>query len=134
MRFAASLPGGLANVRVERGKGVPDIIHIDPTTGHVTVIECKGGTSELGFRNVSETLGRAARAEQTTPEYLRDLALEMTGPGKSEKSREAGQAILDALNATPPRIDAFVVRQPIDDHSNRGSIQVTHYPVTRSGR
>ncbi len=134
MRFAATLPGGLAHVTVDRGKGVPDIIHVDPTTGHVTVIECKGGTSELGSRNVSETLGRAARAEQTTPEYLRDLAIEMTGPGKSTASQQAGQAILDALNATPPKIDAFVVRQPLDGHSNRGSIEVTHYPVTRSGR
>jgi hypothetical protein len=134
LRFASTLPGGLAHVTVDRGSGVPDVIHIDPTTGRVTVIECKGGSSELGSRNVSETLGRAARAEQTTPEYLRDLATEMIGPGKSEASQKAGKAILEALDKTPPNIDCFVVRQPIDASGNRGSVGVTHYPVTRSGR
>jgi hypothetical protein len=135
LRFVASeLPGGLTHATVDRGAGVPDIIHIDPVTGRVTVVECKGGTSELGTRSVTETVGRAARAEQTTPEYLRSLATEMIGPGKSEQSQRLGAAILRALNETPPNIDVFVVRQPIDANSNRGSVEVTHYPVTRSGK
>jgi hypothetical protein len=58
----------------------------------------------------------------------------MSGPGKSAESQRIGAAILRALDQVPPNIDAFVVRQPIDESSNRGSIQVTHYPVTRSGR
>jgi hypothetical protein len=132
-RFAALLPGGPEDVTIDRGAGVPDVIHIDPVTQRVTVIECKGGTSELGSRNVGETLGRAARAEQTTPEYLRDLAREMTGPGKSDQSKRIGNAILRALGQIPPNIDVFVVRQPFDENGSRGSIQVTQYPVTRSG-
>jgi hypothetical protein len=135
LRFvAAMLPGGLAHAEVDRGPGVTDIIHIDPATKRVTVIECKGGESGLGSRNVTQTLGRPARAEQTTPEYLRDLATELIGPGKSAESQRLGKAILDALNEVPPNIDVFVVRQPLDADSNRGSIEVTHYPVTRSGK
>jgi hypothetical protein len=83
---------------------------------------------------VSETLGRAARAEQTTPEYLRDLATEMTAPGKSDESQRIGRAILAALDDPKLPIDVFVVRQPVDANSNRLPIEVTQYPVTRSGR
>lgn len=134
-RFVADhLPGGLTHAVIDRGAGVPDIIHVDPVTGRVTVVECKGGTAELGSRNVSETLGRAARAEQTTPEYLRDLATEMIGPGKSAESQRIGKAILRALDDPKLPIDVFVVRQPLDANSNRGAIEVTHYPVTSSGR
>lgn len=130
-RFAATLPGGLTHISIDRGSGVTDIIHIDPVTKRVTVIECKGGSSELGGRNVTDTLGRPARAEQTTPEYLRSLATEMT---HNEDTRDAGLAILAALNSDALPIDVFVVRQPLDAQGNCGSIEVTKYPVTRSGK
>ena len=52
LRYAQTLPGGLAGVRVDRGSGAADLLHIGPDPDRVvTVIECKGGTSELGSRH-----------------------------------------------------------------------------------
>ncbi|MCU7922500.1 MAG: hypothetical protein KZQ88_07355 [Candidatus Thiodiazotropha sp. (ex Dulcina madagascariensis)] len=128
LRFAATLPGGREAAEVGRGPGVTDVVHIDPDTGRVSVIECKGGTSQLGSR-IAEVDGRRVRAEQTTPEYLRSLAEDMRKPGQSEQSQRLGDAIIHALENDPPGIDSFVVRQPFDNHGNPEPIDVTHYPV-----
>lgn len=126
-RFAATLPGGEGKLIAARGAGVTDLLHIGPG-GHVTVIECKGGDSPLGSRGATQG-GRHVRAEQTTPEYLRSLAHRMLATHP-----EAANAILAALNATPPRISAVVVRQPFGaDGNTPAPIEVTDYPVTRKG-
>ncbi|MCU7919041.1 MAG: hypothetical protein KZQ95_11865 [Candidatus Thiodiazotropha sp. (ex Epidulcina cf. delphinae)] len=132
LRFSDTLPGGRQAAEVGRGQGMTDVVHIDPDTGRVSVIECKGGTSQLGSR-LAEVEGRRVRAEQTTPEYLRSLAEEMAKPGQSEQSQRLGEAILHALDNDPPGIDSYVVRQPFDNHGNPGAIEVTHYPVKSGG-
>jgi hypothetical protein len=132
LRYAATFPGGLAYATVGRGSGVVDIIHIDPNSqpipGRVTVIECKGAGAGLGSRRV-ELLGRAARAEQTTAQNLRAVAQDMI---KNEKTLDNGRALLKALDSG--NIEVVVVRQPVDADSNRGSIEVTDYPVGTTGR
>lgn len=130
VRFAATLDGGSTPPIVDQGQGTTDVVHIDPVSGRVSVIECKGGTSQLGSR-IAEVDGRRVRAEQTTPEYIRSLANDMLGNPDTEAT---GRAILHALENDPPGIDSYVVRQPYDSNGNLGPIEVTKYPVTRSGR
>jgi hypothetical protein len=129
VRWARSEFGSTGSLAVDHGAGVTDILHIDPATGRVTVIECKGGGSQLGSRE-AEVGGRAVRAEQTTPEYLRSLANDMIQRGRASE----GEAILRALDQTPPNIEAVVIQQPFDDSGQPNPIIVTKYDVTRSGR
>lgn len=129
--FAREHFGGSGTLIEGRGAGVPDLIHEDPATGRMTVIECKGGTSELGTRRATMQ-GRTVMAEQTTPEYLRSLAQAMIRGGSPEM-QTLGRKIIDALNETPPNIEVFVVRQPFEAGGSRGAIDVQRYSVRRRG-
>ena len=129
LRWARAEFGSTGTLVADRGSGATDLIHIDPGTGRVTVIECKGGTSPLGFRE-AEVGGRSVDAQQTTPEYLRSLANDMIQRGRTTE----GEAILRALDQTPPNIEAIVVRQPFNEHGQPKPIEVTRYDVPRSGR
>ena len=131
VHFAESL-GPNGKTHVGRGAGLPDVVHVVGLPGDpsfcVTVIECKGGSAELGSRRGTQG-GRDVRADQTTPEYLRSLANEMIRFGRNP---ELARQILAALDRGPPAIRVVVARQDAKG-SNALPIDITDYPVTRSG-
>jgi hypothetical protein len=132
--FADTLPGPPVEVPVPRaGAGVPDLFYEDPATGRLIIVECKGGTSELGERRASVG-GRTVLAEQGTPEYLRSLAAQMAGNVGNPEIAALGARILAALDRTPPAIDFYVVRQPIGEGGDLQAIEATRYPIERDGR
>ncbi|HEU4623033.1 MAG TPA: hypothetical protein VFS42_12490, partial [Burkholderiaceae bacterium] len=131
-QFASERFGSTGTLTEGRGAGVPDLIHEAPNNGRITVIECKGGTSELGERRATRE-GRAVMAEQGSPEYLRSLALDMQESGNAEM-RRLGDRIIEALDRSPPNIDYVVVRQPFDDTGGRGPFTVSQHPIERSGK
>jgi hypothetical protein len=129
--FAASLSGTVVPVDIRTvGANAPDMAFI--VNGRVTIIECKGGNADVGLRQATER-GETVLAYQNTPEGVRSLANDMlSSPHESE--RVLARQILDALDADPPQIDYYVVRQPVSDTGVLEAVEVRRYPITRSGR
>jgi hypothetical protein len=91
-----------------QGKGLPDLLY-DIPGGPLVVIECKGGTSELGVRL---SVDRTKLVQQGTPEYLESLARTMADSA-NETISESGRRLLAELKKKPPNIHYYHVNQPI---------------------
>jgi hypothetical protein len=87
-----------SEIKTFEGPHVVNLYYKDPSTGKVYVMEAKGGKSQLGTRvgRHGELLGRTLN--QGTPEYLEDVATQMTVNGaKNTDKIKAGQEILSAM-------------------------------------
>jgi hypothetical protein len=112
---------GDSEMVVMRGGGVPDVLIKRPPDGPIVVIECKGGTSELGTRMSADG---TVRVEQGTREYLVSLATEMS-QSDNAKIKEYGQLLLKQLDdPKAPPTQYFLVRQPYDESGRVGEPQV----------
>ena len=80
--------------------------------GNVCVVECKGGDSPLGSRNLTAKESGGGRAMQGTEEYMDDIIENMRAEIKAERTEHLklngniSNPKLDALEDTLKKIDA----------------------------
>lgn len=111
-----------------RGAGVPDLAY-RAADGRLILIEAKGPEAGLKFRRTAD--GRLA--EQGTPQYLESLACDMMRSTSPADVQVLGHQILVALRTSPPNIDYYVVRQPLDSHQAPTALEAQRFDLG-SGR
>ncbi|WP_431287229.1 hypothetical protein [Roseateles chitinivorans] len=107
------------------GAGVPDLAFNGPG-GQLVIIEAKGPQASLITRRTVD--GR--RAEQGTPEYLESLARDMMKPSCPADVQALGNRLLTALRASPPQVDYYVVRQPLDARGRPAPLEAQKFDLT----
>jgi hypothetical protein len=124
------LPQGFVPVPIPRtGRDVPDLVFEHPD-GRIVVIECKGGVARLGTR--LDTSGRFL-VQQGTIEYLRSLAATMAAsdPGPI---RALGERLQNALAGEQPRVEYYVVRQPLNPDGSLASPEYGRFDLHENER
>lgn len=111
-----------------KGAGVPDLAY-RAADGRLILIEAKGPQAGLQFRRTAD--GRLA--EQGTPQYLESLARDMMRPTSPADVQALGHQILVALRTSPPNIDYYVVRQPLDKQQRPTALEAQKFDLG-SGR
>ncbi|MBS1874285.1 MAG: hypothetical protein JSU00_13800 [Acidobacteria bacterium] len=110
----------------KEGAGVPDLAYEGPD-GRLIIIEAKGPKAGLVDRATPD--GR--RAYQGTPEYLESLAIDMMRPTNPESVRKLGERLLIAMRNPPPKVDYYVVRQPVDAQGRPTALEAQKFDLSR---
>lgn len=80
------------------GRDTVNLYYKDPSTDKVYVMEAKGGNSQFGTRVAKHGENAGQTLKQGTPEYLEDVAKQMTKNGAGNKDKiKVGNGILDAI-------------------------------------
>lgn len=111
-RVFAKLAFPDGEVKAYHGPGVPDLIV--RIGGRIIVIECKGGSADLGTRKAVDAEGEpdpTRRVEQGKFEYLQSLGRAMANSGDTEIS-QLGSDLLEQINQ--PGFEYYLVKQPIN--------------------
>jgi|GEM_PF-6378359 len=105
--LADALPGG-------NKPGKFDRVYHNKQTGEWKIVECKGGTSELGGRR-RKSVTPNTHNEQGTKEYIQSVVEDLTRDGNSLSVKQ--EQLLRQLNNAirDGKTKSYILRQPFDD-------------------
>ncbi len=112
---------GLEPAYTGKGSRTLDKVYIDETTGQVKVVEAKGGSSDVGSKNVAD----GKRAEQGTREYLDKTLAEMKAKGGEDaKIADKIQTALDK-----GKLEYYKVSQKVDADGNLQPVEIKKFDI-----